>query len=100
MVMYCDNESVVNTLTNGRSCDLFLQAKMTEVAYVQAIMQFELSSEDCRMVDSLSRLGNWCARRAFNQFACERLLQQAQLPDDMVTFTHRLFGDYLFESNV
>ena len=80
VVMYCDNESVVNTLTNGRSCDLFLQAKMTEVAYVQAIMQFELSSEDCRVVDWLSRLGD--------QFACERLLQQAQLPNDMVMFTH------------
>ena len=86
--MYCENESIVNTLTYGRSCDLFLQARMTEVAYVQAIMQFELSSEVCRVVDWLLRLGDWCARRAFNQFAFERLLQQAQLPDDMVMFTH------------
>ena len=75
---------------------------MTEVAYVQAIMQFELkethlSSEDSRVVDWLSRLGDWCARRAFNQFACERLLQQAQLLDDMLTFTPYC---YLFQSNV
>ena len=74
VVMYCDNESVVNILTYGQSRDMFLQAGMREVVYLQFIHEFELkvvhlTSEQNRVSDWLLRWGNWEARLAFLTFA-------------------------------
>ena len=45
VLLQCDNESVVMVLNHGRSRDLFLQAGMREMVYLQAVGEFEIKVE-------------------------------------------------------
>ena len=93
IVMYCDNESVVNTLTYGCSRDLFLQVGMREVAYILATQKFELRilyvcSRDNFVSDWLSRWSDRQARVAFHRFARNRSLQYTIVNMNEFRFTH------------
>ena len=93
ILMLCGNESVVSVLMYGRSRDLFLQAGMREVAYLQAVGEFEvkvqyLKSEENRIYDWLLRWGNRGVRNAFRRFSRGRSLKQVLLSSNPFKFMH------------
>ena len=82
IVLWSDNMGVVDVLTYGCSRDLFLQAGMREVCYLQAVHQFEIrvryiTSKRNFMSDSLSRWRCREARLAFRSFAREKSLKKS-----------------------
>ena len=92
-VILCDNMCVVNILTYGRSKDLFLQAGMREVAFLQAVHRCELKvkyikSHDNTISDMISRCRNSEQRKKFNKWSRERSLKCVRFQGEIFKFTH------------
>ena len=94
VVLHCDKNSVVQVVTYGRACDVFLQAALRELVYLIALHRFELkvvhlSSEDNRVPDWLSRWGyGGEVRRMFRCYSADKSLRRIKVTHALLEFLH------------